>query len=89
MRARPSKPEVPRTGYVRGDRDAGAHDARRASACSKWLRDGLARSVRAIAEEANVTPAVVRGLIEAGALNARAAARIRAAATAPIRAMPM
>ena len=30
--------------------------------------DGLARSVPGLAEDANVSPAVVRGLIQAGAL---------------------
>lgn len=36
------------------------------------MADGLARSVAAIAEEANVTPAIVRALIAAGALAADA-----------------
>ena len=72
LRARAAfEPEMPRTGYVRG----AATPARMTPARERVLevvRDGLARSVGAIAEEANVTPAVVRGLVEAGALNARA-----------------
>lgn len=72
LRARAAfEPEVPRTGYVRGD----ATPSRMSDARTRVLeiaRDGLARSVPALAEEANVTPAVVRGLIEAGALVPRA-----------------
>ncbi len=71
LRARAAfEPEVPRIGYVRG----GATPARMTPARERVfevVRDGLARSVSAIAEEANVTPAVVRGLIEAGALSPR------------------
>ncbi len=36
------------------------------------MADGLARSIAAIAEEANVTPAIVRALVAAGALTAEA-----------------
>ncbi len=60
-------PEVPRIGYVRG-----AETPRRLTPARTRVLDiagdGLARSVPALAEEANVTPAVVRGLIEANAL---------------------
>jgi primosomal protein N' (replication factor Y) len=60
-------PEIPRRAYVRGD----AVLARLTPARARVLEianDGLARSVRVLAEEANVTPQVVNGLIEAGAL---------------------
>ena len=50
--------------------------------------DGLARSVAGLAEDANVSPAVVRGLIEAGALVADRAAGIRALSRRPIRTSP-
>ena len=72
LRARAAfEPEVPRIGYVRG----GATPSRMTPGRERVLevaRDGLARSVSAIAEEANATPAVVRGLIEARALVPRA-----------------
>lgn len=71
LRARAAfEPEVPRIGYVRGP----ATPARITPARERVLdivSDGLARSVSALAEEANVTPAVVRGLIEARALAPR------------------
>lgn len=59
--------EISRIAYVKGD----LVPARMTPARERVLRvadDGLARSVSALAEEANVTPAVVRGLIDAGAL---------------------
>ena len=80
LRARSAfEAEVPRIGYVRGE----ATPARMTPARTRVLEvvaDGLARSVPAIAEEANATSSVVRGLIEAGALAARTLARIPAAA---------
>ncbi|HWD29671.1 MAG TPA: primosomal protein N' [Rhizomicrobium sp.] len=65
------EPEAMRTAFVRG----GATPARMTPARQRVLDiagDGLARGVPSLAEEANVTPAVVRGLIEAGALAATA-----------------
>ena len=68
LRAREAfEPETMRTAYVRGAR----LPKRLTPARTRVLdiaEDGLARSVSAFAEDANVTPAVVRGLIEAGAL---------------------
>jgi primosomal protein N' (replication factor Y) len=61
------EPPAMRTAFVRG----GATPTRMTPARQRVLDiagDGLARSVPSLAEEANVTPAVVRGLIEAGAL---------------------
>jgi primosomal protein N' (replication factor Y) len=61
------EPEVPRAAYIRGE----TTPARMTPARTRVLQlvaDGLARSVASLAEEANVTPQVVRGLIEAGAL---------------------
>lgn len=61
------EPEVARIAYVKGN----VAPARMTPARARVLQvagDGLARSVSSLAEEANVTPAVVRGLIDAGAL---------------------
>ena len=61
------EPETPRIAYVLGT----AAPSRMTPARARVLdlaRDGLARAVPALAQEANVTAAVVRGLIEAGAL---------------------
>ncbi len=61
------EPETMRTAYVKGE----AVPARLSDARKRVLavaEDGLARSVAGLAEDANVSPAVVRGLIEAGAL---------------------
>ena len=61
------EPEHPRIGYKLGD----VMPSRLTPARERVLalaQDGLARSVAALAEEANVTPQVVRGLIDAGAL---------------------
>jgi primosomal protein N' (replication factor Y) len=61
-------PEIPRKAYVRGS----ATPVRLTPARTRVLavtNDGLARSVQAIAEEANVTPRVVDGLVELGALS--------------------
>lgn len=70
LRARAAfAPEVPRIAYMKGDDTP----PRMTDARERVLAiagDGLARSVSALAEEANVTPAVVRGLITAGALRA-------------------
>ncbi len=61
-------PEAMRTAYVRGRHNAKTHDAGAHPRARAIAEDGLARSVPSLAEEAGVTPAVVRGLIEAGAL---------------------
>ena len=61
------EPEMPRVGYVRGTVTPSRLTPPRARALAV-VEDGLARSVAALAEEANVTPQVVRGLIDAGAL---------------------
>ena len=63
------EPELPRIGYVRGT----ATPRRMTPPRTRVLdvaADGLARSTAALAEEANASPAVVRGLIETGALQA-------------------
>src|SRR6185437_6675228 len=63
------EPETLRTAFVRGaDTPKRLTPAR--GRVLALAEDGLARSVAALAEEAGVTPAVVRGLIEAGALAA-------------------
>ncbi|MGH6890263.1 MAG: primosomal protein N' [Rhizomicrobium sp.] len=68
LRARQAfDPEIPRTGYVRGSETPARLTPARARVLDV-ARDGLARSLAAFAEEANVTPQVVRGLIDAGAL---------------------
>ncbi|MDE2074995.1 MAG: primosomal protein N', partial [Alphaproteobacteria bacterium] len=64
-------PESPRLGYTRGTETPKRLTPARARVLD-IASDGLARSVPALAEEANVTPAVVRGLIEANALAATA-----------------
>jgi primosomal protein N' (replication factor Y) len=68
LRARAAfEAETPRIGYLRGE----AMPARMSNARARVLEiagDGLARSVPALAEESNVSPAVIRGLIEARAL---------------------
>ncbi|MBV8799043.1 MAG: primosomal protein N' [Alphaproteobacteria bacterium] len=61
-------PEGSRRGYIRG----GTIPARMTPERERVLQvtsDGLARSASALAEEANVSPAVVRGLIGCGALS--------------------
>ncbi len=61
------EPEALRTAYIKGD----TVPSRMSEARKRVLavaEDGLARSVSGLAEDANVTPAVVRGLITAGAL---------------------
>ena len=61
------EPEALRTAYVKGD----VTPARMSQARERVLSvagDRLARSISGLAEDANVTPAVVRGLIAAGAL---------------------
>src|SRR5262249_1320258 len=65
--ARAFEPEVTRTAYVRGE----TSPKRLTPARERVLAvagDGLARPVPALAQDANVTSAVVRGLIETGAL---------------------
>jgi primosomal protein N' (replication factor Y) len=61
------EPEARRIAYVRGS----VTPPRMSKARTRTLEvasDGLARSVGGLAEDANVSPAVVRGLIQAGAL---------------------
>ena len=61
------EPEALRTAYIKG----GVMPARMSQTRGRVLavaEDGLARSISGLAEDANVTPAVVRGLIAAGAL---------------------
>ncbi len=61
------EPEIPRIAYARG----AAMPARLTPGRERVLAiagDGLARSVPGLAAEADVSPAVVRGLIDAGAL---------------------
>ena len=61
------EPEALRTAYIKGD----VTPARMSEARKRVLgiaEDGLARNISGLAEDANVTPAVVRGLIAAGAL---------------------
>ena len=61
------EPEIPRIAYAKGE----STPKRLTPARTRVLEiaaDGLARSVPQLAEEANATPAVVRGLIDAGAL---------------------
>jgi primosomal protein N' (replication factor Y) len=61
------EPETKRVAYVRGSVTPPRMSAARARAL-EVAGDGLARSVTGLAEDANVSPAVVRGLIQAGAL---------------------
>jgi primosomal protein N' (replication factor Y) (superfamily II helicase) len=63
------EPETARTAYVRGDREPKKMTPPRQRVL-EVAGHGLARSVPQLAEEANVTPAVVRGLIDCGALQA-------------------
>src|SRR5579871_43007 len=61
--------EIPRTAYVLGtERPVRMTEARERVLAT--AADGLARSAASLAEDSNVTPAVVRGLIQAGALAA-------------------
>jgi len=59
--------EIPRSAFVRGDEMPKKMTDARARVLA-LCEDGLARKVSGYATEANVTPAVVRGLIECGAL---------------------
>jgi len=61
------EPEARRIAYVRGAVTPPRMSAGRARAL-EVAGDGLARSVTGLAEDANVSPAVVRGLVQAGAL---------------------
>ena len=61
------EPEALRTAYIKGE----TIPPRMSEARKRVLgiaEDGLVRSISGLAEDANVTPAVVRGLIAAGAL---------------------
>jgi primosomal protein N' (replication factor Y) len=61
------EPEAKRVAYVRGSETPPRMSQARTRAL-EVAADGLARSVGGLAEDANVSPAVVRGLIQAGAL---------------------
>jgi primosomal protein N' (replication factor Y) len=61
------EPEARRIAYVRGEITPPRMSAARARAL-EVAGDGLARSVTGLAEDANVSPAVIRGLIQAGGL---------------------
>jgi len=61
------EPEARRIAYVRGSVTPPRMSAGRQRAL-EIAGDGLARSVTGLAEDANVSPAVVRGLIQVGAL---------------------
>src|SRR3954466_15220478 len=61
------EPEARRIAYVRGSVTPPRMSAGRARAL-EVAGDGLARSITGLAEDANVSPAVVRGLVQAGAL---------------------
>src|SRR3569623_835088 len=61
------EPEARRIAYVKGSVTPSRMSAARARAL-EVAGDGLARSVSGLAEDANVSPAVVRGLIQGGAL---------------------
>ena len=61
------EPEARRIAYCRGTVTPPRMSQARARAL-ETAGDGLARSVTGLAEDANVSPAVVRGLIQAGAL---------------------
>jgi len=61
------EPETLRIAYVRGSVTPPRMSAARVRAL-EVASDGLARSVSGLAEDANVSPAVVRGLIQTGAL---------------------
>jgi primosomal protein N' (replication factor Y) len=61
------EPEAPRVAYRRGEITPPRMTPARERVLA-LVTDGLARGAAALAEEANVTPQVVRGLIDAGAL---------------------
>ena len=65
--ARVFEPEIPRIAYIRGSETPAKLSEGRKRVLD-IAGDGLARSVPALAEEADVSSAVVRGLIAAGAL---------------------
>jgi primosomal protein N' (replication factor Y) (superfamily II helicase) len=62
------EPETRRIAYVRGATEPARMTPSRRRALDTTT-DGLARTVPQLAEDANVSPAVVRGLIDAGALS--------------------
>ena len=61
------EPETARLAYVRGDVAPSRMTPQRTRVL-EIAADGLARSVASLAEDSNTSPAVVRGLIESGAL---------------------
>ncbi|HSZ10574.1 MAG TPA: hypothetical protein VK759_00265, partial [Rhizomicrobium sp.] len=61
------EPEIPRIAYARGESVPSRMTPSRQRAL-EIANDGLARTIPALAQEANVSPAVVRGLIDCGAL---------------------
>jgi primosomal protein N' (replication factor Y) (superfamily II helicase) len=63
------EPETPRIGYVKGETEPAKMTPSRRRVLDA-AQDGLARSIPQLATEANVTPGVVRGLVDAGALRA-------------------
>ncbi len=63
------EPETPRIGYVKGQIVPAKMTPSRRRVLDV-AADGLARSIPQLAVEANVTPGVVRGLVDAGALYA-------------------
>jgi primosomal protein N' (replication factor Y) len=65
------EPETARTAYIKGGAPPAKTPLKMTEARKRVLavaEDGLARSVSGLAEDANVSPAVVRGLIASGAL---------------------
>src|SRR5579864_1299807 len=61
------EPEARRIAYVKGEVTPPRMSAARTRAL-EVAGDGLARSVSGLAQDANVSPAVVRGLVQTGAL---------------------
>ncbi len=61
------EPDIPRIAYVRGNTTPKRLTDARIRVLA-LAADGLARTVPALAQDANATPAVVRGLIDLGAL---------------------
>ncbi|HSZ73995.1 MAG TPA: primosomal protein N' [Rhizomicrobium sp.] len=61
------EPEIPRIAYRRGENNPSRMTPSRQRALD-IASDGLARTIPALAQDANVSPAVVRGLIDCAAL---------------------
>jgi primosomal protein N' (replication factor Y) len=61
------EPETLRTAYIKGETTPAKMSEARKRALAV-AEDGLARSVAGLAEDANVSPSVIRGLIASGAL---------------------